>query len=62
MSNYDVMSADNFAIKELSLAEQEMIQGGILGALAKAGAWVWKHKTTIAFAAYEVYDAVAGDD
>lgn len=62
MSNYDVMTSDNFAIEELTLAEQEMIQGGgIGGAIIKGAKWVWKHKTTIALAASDVYDAVFGD-
>ncbi|MHC0062492.1 hypothetical protein A4S05_10310 [Nostoc sp. KVJ20] len=62
MSNYNVMASDNFAIEELTLVEQEMIQGGgIVGGIIKGAKWAWKNKTTIALAAYEVYDAVVGD-
>ncbi|MFW9264099.1 hypothetical protein [Nostoc sp. CALU 546] len=59
MSNYDVMISDNFAIEELTLAEQEMIQGGgIVGGIIKGAKWAWKNKT-IALAAYSVYDAAS---
>lgn len=45
MSEYDVINAENFAIKELTLAEQEIIQGGgaikfavkAIGAITSAG-------------------------
>ncbi|MHC0062491.1 hypothetical protein ACWATR_06125 [Nostoc sp. UIC 10890] len=46
MSEYDVINAEDFAIEELNLAEQEMIQGGsgaikfavkAIGAITAAG-------------------------
>lgn len=45
MSKYDVINAENFAIEELTLAEQEIIQGGgaikfavkAIGAITAAG-------------------------
>lgn len=59
MSNQYVMQQNEFLVEELTLEQQEMIQGGgPVKVLVKAGKWLWKNADRIAIAAYEVYDAI----